>query len=231
MRWKINPQPSRVPRRFHPEVRVPRRRTRAWRGASRRSGRRAACRRRRSSRAPSPATACRRRSLLEAPRIVLPFCSMAGGLTSPTSPGWFCAPARLEALPYEELSSLYIEPRREGGAVLAAADPRGETRRLRLADEGRRGRAGDAGRRRSAARARRWATPRLPQVAGRPDGAGRGDRGAAGVRVGRRGPRRSSPVIRPTTPLLAADGGRPVHDRGAPRPPSVDAMAGRRACC
>ena len=40
----------------------------------------------------------------------------------------------LEALPYGELSSLHVDPRRDGGATLVAVDRQGETRRLAVAD-------------------------------------------------------------------------------------------------
>lgn len=41
---------------------------------------------------------------------------------------------QVEALPYAELSSLHVDPGRDDGAVLVAADRRGEARRLRIAE-------------------------------------------------------------------------------------------------
>ncbi len=40
----------------------------------------------------------------------------------------------LEALPYSGLSSLHVDPKRDGGATLVAVDRRGETRRLGIAN-------------------------------------------------------------------------------------------------
>jgi Zn-dependent protease with chaperone function len=40
----------------------------------------------------------------------------------------------LEVLPYGELSSLHVDPKRDGGATLVSVDRRGETRRLPIAD-------------------------------------------------------------------------------------------------